>query len=391
MKQDFVVKKLEEVCEFSNGLWSGKKPPFQKVGVIRNTNFTKDGKLDDTEIVYLDVEQSQFAKRKLKYGDIILEKSGGGPKQPVGRVIIFDKIKGDYSFSNFTSAIRIKDPKRIDFKYLHRFLFYSYISGTTEQMQSHSTGIRNLKFDEYKSIEIPIPPLPEQQRIVSILDKAFTSIDKAKANAEQNLKNAKELFESYLQSVFENKGEGWAEQILEECFKLKSGDGLTSKMMDDSGKYPVYGGNGIAGLHSNYNLSGSNVIIGRVGALCGNVRHISEKIWLTDNAFKVVDLKFEFDNSFLTYLLNHKDLRNYARQAAQPVISNSSLKDVILRFPKSIKQQQSIVKNLDALSIATEKLVAIYLKKIDDLEELKKSILQKAFSGELITTKDITV
>ena len=70
-------KKLSEFCEFSNGLWTGKKPPFQKVGVIRNTNFTKDCLLDDSDIVYLDVEQSQFQKRKLQYGDIILEKSGG--------------------------------------------------------------------------------------------------------------------------------------------------------------------------------------------------------------------------------------------------------------------------------------------------------------------------
>jgi len=91
MKQSWEIEKLEDVCDFGNGLWTGKKPPFQKVGVIRNTNFTKEGKLDDTDIVFLDVEKSQYAKRKLQFGDIIIEKSGGGPKQPVGRVVIFDK------------------------------------------------------------------------------------------------------------------------------------------------------------------------------------------------------------------------------------------------------------------------------------------------------------
>ena len=123
--------------------------------------------------------------------------------------------------------------------------------------------------------------------------------------------------------------QGWEVKRLEDCFKLKSGDGLTSKMMSKDGEYPVFGGNGIAGLHNNFNLYGSNVIIGRVGALCGNVRHMNEKIWLTDNAFRIVDFKYEFDHSFLTYLLNFKNLREYARQAAQPVISNSSLKDVL--------------------------------------------------------------
>lgn len=157
MKQDWEIVKLEDLCDFGNGLWTGKKPPFQKVGVIRNTNFTKDGKLDDTDIVFLDVEKSQYAKRKLQYGDIIIEKSGGGPKQPVGRVIVFDKKEGEYSFSNFTSILRVKSTKYLDFSYLHRYLFFLYVSGETEKMQSHSTGIRNLKFEEYKAIKVPIP------------------------------------------------------------------------------------------------------------------------------------------------------------------------------------------------------------------------------------------
>jgi type I restriction enzyme, S subunit len=194
-------KRLGEVCEFLNGLWTGKKPPFQKVGVIRNTNFSKDGKLDDSNIAYLDVELSQFLKRKLQYGDIILEKSGGGPFQPVGRVIIFDKKEGDFSFSNFTSVIRIQNSNILNFNYLHKFLFFYYLSGATEKIQNHSTGIRNLKFDEYKNILIPIPPLSDQLRIVSILDKAFEKIDKLKTNTEKNLKNAKEVFESYLNEV----------------------------------------------------------------------------------------------------------------------------------------------------------------------------------------------
>jgi type I restriction enzyme S subunit len=228
----------------------------------------------------------------------------------------------------------------------------------------------------------------EQKRIVEILDEAFAAIDKAKANFEKNLQNAKELFESYLQNVFANKGEDWDEAPFGECFRLKSGDSLTSKMMNVDGVYDVYGGNGIAGKHDKYNLEGDNVIIGRVGALCGNARNIKRKIWLTDNAFQVLDYKYGFDNSFLTYLLNFKQLRNLARQAAQPVISNSSLKDLMLEFPKSKEEQQTIVKRFDDLTEQTKKLEVIYQQKLNDLEELKKSILQKAFNGEL-TNKEL--
>ena len=273
----------------------------------------------------------------------------------------------------------IRPTKLIDKEFLFNFL----LKHEGEIVGNAGAVFNSINKAQIEAIEIPLPPLPEQQRIVAILDEAFASIGKAKANAEQNLKNAKELFESYLQGVFENKGEGWEVQFFENCFKLKSGDGLTSKNMSECGEYPVFGGNGIAGLHDSFNLSGSNVIIGRVGALCGNVRHIKENIWLTDNAFKVVDLKFDFDHSFLTYLLNYRNLRSFARQAAQPVISNSSLKDVILEFPKSLKEQKAIVQKFDAISTETKKLEAIYHQKINDLEELKKSVLQKAFSAEL--------
>ena len=187
----------------------------------------------------------------------------------------------------------------------------------------------------------------------------------------------------------------WEKQRLEDCFKLKSGDGLTSKMMSEVGEYPVFGGNGIAGLHNEYNLSGSNVIIGRVGALCGNVRHMKENIWLTDNAFKITDFKFDFDHSFLTYLLNFKNLREFARQAAQPVISNSSLKDVILEFPKSLPEQQRIVTILDEAFAAIAKAKANAEQNLKNAKELFESYLQGVFERkgdgwEEKTLKEVT-
>jgi type I restriction enzyme S subunit len=180
-----------------------------------------------------------------------------------------------------------------------------------------------------------------------------------------------------------NLPKGWESKRIEDCFKLKSGDGLTSKMMSEDGIYPVFGGNGIAGLHNKFNLSGSNVIIGRVGALCGNVRHMNEKIWLTDNAFRIVDFKYDFDHSFLTYLLNFKNLREFARQAAQPVISNSSLKDVTLEFPKSLPEQQRIVAILDEAFAAIAKAKANAEQNLKNAKELFESYLQGVFNPSL--------
>jgi type I restriction enzyme S subunit len=174
---------------------------------------------------------------------------------------------------------------------------------------------------------------------------------------------------------------GWEIKRLGDCFKLRSGELLTAKMMNSNGSYPVYGGNGISGYHDQFNLSGSNVIVGRVGALCGNVRHITEDIWLTDNGFQAIDYKIQFDHAFLTYLLNYKNLRSFARQAAQPVISNSSLTDVVLEFPKDIPRQQYIVAILNEALEAIDQAKTNTEKNLQNAKELFKSELNSIFTN----------
>src|SRR5680860_829066 len=173
--------------------------------------------------------------------------------------------------------------------------------------------------------------------------------------------------------------EGWILDNFGNCLKLKSGDALTAKNMIP-GKYPVYGGNGIAGYHNDFNLSGKHIIIGRVGALCGNARFINEKIWLTDNAFKVSEFNYDFDLEFLQYLLNYFDLRIFARQSAQPVISNSSLKAANLRFPSSLPEQKQIVALLDQAFAAIDQAKANLEKNIENAKELFQSKLNAIFS-----------
>lgn len=410
MRGGWEIKSLEDVCDFGNGLWTGKKPPFIKVSVIRNTNFSKEGKLDDADIVSLDVEQSQFSKRKLEYGDIILEKSGGGPKQPVGRVIIFDKRKGDYSFSNFTSQIRVKNKNEIDFNYLHRFLFFEYISGATEQMQSHSTGIRNLKFDEYKQIKISFPSLPEQQRIVSLLDEAFAAIAKAKANAEQNLKNAKEFFESYLQGVFENKGEGWEEKELSKICEVKDGTHDSPKYIKEGIPFVTQKNIRKEGLsfadtkfitdadhHKFYkrsNVAFGDILISMIGANRGMACLVDDKRVFSIKNVGLIKESKNINKYFLLYYLKSTLAMKYvlymSNGGAQEFVGLTALRSFPIPIP-SLKEQETIVQKLDTLNAETKKLEAIYQKKIEDLEELKKSILQKAFSGELKTEKAIAV
>ena len=196
--------KISDVCEFQSGLWKGKKAPFTKANVIRNTNFRPDGNLSYKNIALLEVETKELAKRELKYGDIILEKSGGGEKTPVGRVCLFENKddKTPFSLSNFTCFIRVKESSTLDYKFLHKFLYFMYVTGKTEPMQRNSTGIRNLQLKEYKDILIPLPAFAEQKRIAAKLDVAFFDIDKTinlirKKEREINALNATILFNEF--------------------------------------------------------------------------------------------------------------------------------------------------------------------------------------------------
>ena len=171
------VVTLKDLCENINGLWKGKKEPFVNVGVIRNANFTKDFKLDYSNIEYIDVEQRTFAKRHLENGDLIVEKSGGSDNNPVGRTILYEGKSGVFSFSNFTMALRTRNNNIVLSKFLYYYILAKYQKGDMRLMQTQTTGLRNLILDKFLSMPIHLPPLSEQKRIIDRIETIFTSLD----------------------------------------------------------------------------------------------------------------------------------------------------------------------------------------------------------------------
>lgn len=270
------------------------------------------------------------------------------------------------------------------------------------------SSIPQLTVPMIRDYEIPLPPLPEQQRIVAILDKAFAAIAKAKANAQQNLQNAKELFESYLQGVFENGN--WKTKELREISTIL-GDGLhgTPKYTVD-GEYYFINGNNLSDGKIEFkdntkrvnvdefykykkNLNNRTVLVSINGTLCNVAFYNNEKIILGKSAcyFNLID---NVDKVYIKYVLSSPYFIQYAhREATGATIKNVSLKSMReFKVPlPELSEQQDIVLKLDALCIESNKISAIYQKKIENLAELKKSILQKAFSGELRTTKEIAI
>jgi len=276
------------------------------------------------------------------------------------------------------------------------FLYYLLLSPYVfHQFNLKAAGstVRNLNIALVSSVEVPIPPLPEQQRIVSILDEAFAAIAKAKANAEQNLKNAKELFESYLQGVFENKN--WETRTLNQISEnLDSKRIPITKNKRKSGDIPYYGASGIVDYVADYLFDENLLCVSEDGAnLLARTYPIafpiSGKTWVNNHAHV---LKFPniITQKFVEVYINSIRIDDYVSGMAQPKLNQAMLNKIPIPVPM-LEEQQAIVSHLDALRAETQKLEAVYQKKIVDLEELKKSILQKAFAGELKNEKAILV
>ncbi len=238
MKENWTYKKLGEVCEVINGLWIGKKEPFINIAVIRNTNFSKDCKLKLDDVAYIDVEAKQFKTKKLFVGDIIIEKSGGSEKQPVGRAVLFDVPDGDYSFSNFTAALRIKNEICINPVFLHKCLYAHYLNGETLKMQSKTTGLHNLDMKAYLKLPIPVPPIETQSRIVSELDLLQSIIDKQQAQLKELDKLAQAIFYDMFGDPVENE-KGWEVKKLKEVSTLINGRAYKQEELLNDGKYKV--------------------------------------------------------------------------------------------------------------------------------------------------------
>lgn len=397
MKQGWTYKKLGEVCEVINGLWKGKKAPFINVGVIRNANFTKDFCLRYDNIEFLDVEERQYSKRKLLKGDLIVEKSGGSEKQPVGRAVLFDKDEGEFSFSNFTSVLRIKKDIDLTSKFLYIYLLYIYKRGNTASMQKATTGIHNIEFEKYLNIDIPYISLSEQQRIVSRLDSAFAHIDELKANAEKQVNETRALFQKALSKAMEPK-EGWEEKTLKDLSSI-IGDGIhgTPKYSND-GEYFFINGNNLENgrivikentkrvNHEEYqkyylDLNDSTVLLSINGTIGKTAFYNGEPLVLGKSACYINVLPSLLKEYLRYYLLSDIFFNYSQKNSRQATIVNLGLKE-IRKMPISIpplSEQHRIVSRLDSLSKNVKALEENQRKVMAECDALKQALLRKVF------------
>jgi len=274
-------------------------------------------------------------------------------------------------FSWINGNAMVVHPKKenlFDFAFLGRVVSaidYSKVITGAAQPQITRTNLQKIK--------IVIPSFPEQQAIAAELDAVQEMIDGYKTQITSLDALTQSIFLDTFGDPITNP-KGWIGKVFSDCFSLKSGDGLSAKQFIE-GDYPVYGGNGIAGYHNQYNKNGDYVIIGRVGAKCGNVRYVEGKFWLTDNAFELSQKETLFENIFLVNLLLLLNLGSKAKVMAQPVISNVSLKDVQVFLP-SLELQQNFATQVEAI----EKQKDLLRQQLADAETLMAERMQYYFS-----------
>jgi type I restriction enzyme S subunit len=386
--KNWKTKILSDVCTvFEDGDWIESKDQSDEGVRLIQTGNVGNGFFKDRGEKARYISEETFIRLKcteIFEGDCLISRL----PDPVGRACIIPDT-GEKMITAVDCTIIRFQQKDILPKW---FLFYALSNEYQTEITKQITGATRQRISRKNLglIQIPLPPLPEQQRIVSILDEAFAAINKAKANAEQNLKNAKELFESYLQGVFENKSDGWEAKTLGEvCEELFAGGdvpkGNSSKYETDEFRIPIFSnGEKNKGLYGFTNISRvtkPSITISARGTIgYSEIRHSP---FYPAIRLIVVTPKNDIVNLlYLKYVIAGIDFKHSG--ASIPQLTVPMIKGYPISFPP-LNEQKNIVQKLDALSEETKKLEAIYHQKINDLEELKKSVLQKAFSGELKT------
>jgi type I restriction enzyme S subunit len=340
-------------------------------------------------------------KIKSKRGDILITVKGSG----VGKINLLDQEEVAISRQLMAVRVTAADPRFI----------YAFLSSTFDYFQSESTGaaIPGISREQVLGLRIAIPPLPEQQRIVGILDEAFEGIATAKANAEKNLQNARALFDSHLQSVFAQRGECWVEDLVGSICDVKHGFAFDGAEFSSN----VSAGNPVVITPGNFTEDGrllfnekntkrfnGDLPVGflfDIGDLVVVMTDLSSKMKIlgkpafveTDGVLhnqrigRVVFKNDRIEKRFLYYFMMSEDfLKNIKESATGTMVKHTAPKRILsnaIPFPRDRGEQLEIINRLDSLREETQRLESIYQQKLGALDALKRSLLHQAFSGHL--------
>lgn len=397
MKAGWELKKLSEICDIVNGstplrskkeYWDNGTIEWFTIEDIRE----QGRKIKQTKQKVTETALKETSLRILPINSVLLCCTASIGEHAIAEI----PLATNQQFNGLV----VKDKTSLNPFFLFHFC------ATLKDVLSNLSGKTTIDFipiSRLKEIAIPIPPIQEQQRIVAILDQAFDGIAKARANAEQNLQNARALFESHLQSVFTQRGDGWVNKTLDQVCIVERGssprpikdffttepDGINWIKIGDTeegGKYVFKTAQKITpegAKQSRFVKEGDFIL---TNSMSYGRPYIMKTSGCIHDGWFVLRLNLEINSDYFYYLLSSNFVQSqFSRLASGSVVKNISgdlVKMVNLPIPP-IEQQVGIVDKLLGLSKETQRLEALYQRKIACLDELKKSLLQQAFAGEL--------
>jgi type I restriction enzyme S subunit len=401
MKAGWETKSLGEVCDFQRGLTYAKSDEVEASDniVLRATNIDlATNLLNFDELKYIN-ENVTVASNKIVKKHSLMICTASGSKSHLGKVAYIDDDYG-YAFGGFMGMLTPKP--ELNPKYFFHLMTSSAYKDFIGEL-SDGANINNLRFDDLSRFPIPLPPLPEQHRIVAILDKAFDGIAKAKAAAEANLQNARAVFESHLQEVFARRGDGWVETTLATLSKINYGYTESASWEDMGPKFlritdiqdgrvdwstvptcPIE-----LNDYPKYKLIDGDIVFARTGATTGKSYLVSEPpeavfaSYLIRVQLNTKALSPNFLNLFFQTISYWDSIRAGVSGSAQGGFNATKLGELVIPYPSATDEQKQIIEKLNAFQTQTQHLESLYQRKITALDELKKSLLHQAFSGAL--------
>ena len=382
------TKKLGEICDFEGGSQPPKsnfihEPRKGYVRFLQIRDFASD-----KHITYIPDSKKN---RHCDEDDILLGRYGAS----VGKILV--NKKGAY---NVAVMKTMPNPEMIDKTYFYYYLISDEFQKPLSKVAARSAQAGFSKDDIY-NFPVLTPSISEQKRIVKKLDEVFEKVATAKENAEKNLQNSKELFESYLQSMFANPGKDWEETSLGDAYDVRDGthdspryqkEGfalITSKNLKrdllNFNKVKYISEKDYKKINDRSRVDKGDMLFAMIGTIGNPVVVEVEPSFAIKNValFKIPKeqnayfLKYFLDSSFVI-----NKMMSEAKGTTQKFVGLGYLRSFKIKLP-SLLEQKTIVKKLESLSFETRKLEKIYTQKLADLDELKKSVLKKAFAGEL--------
>ena len=240
-----------------------------------------------------------------------------------------------------------------------------------------------MRYSNFAQVRLFTLPLDEQKSRADFLDLECSSIDKILFKTRSSIEEYKKLKQAVItQAVTEGTPAMFSSPHsvkLKYLISIVSGEAIRNEQLSDFGEYPVYGGGEIIGFCSQYNTSEGSLIIGRVGARCGCVTHTTCKSWATDNALIVLPT---CNAKYMYYVIGHCQLNNLNTSNAQPLITSTKIKNVVVPYFSDAMQQQEIADYLDAKCAKIDGVIAKKEQLVKELESYKKSLIYEVVTGK---------